>query len=905
MKTKLTAKKVFLLSWLIVLALPFLFHGKDNSVLAQAKRQARAPIIMMVPFQINAGAEFENLDMEIPNMLEERLAMKGFKVIPVGTTVELLQKMNIKSLDINTVKRLANQAKADAAVYGSFSAIGSNFSIDARLVSANPNINSKPLFVERSGDKNVLNAVDELSGKVMSTLVSKETIAGVEVRGTKAIDPEVVLMRINSRRGDAVDPAAIDREVKKIWDLGYFSDVSVNIESRSDGHYLVYTVKEKPRLESINITGTSEIDQEDVSSAMTSRQGSVLNDKVLADDLRKIRELYHKKGFYLVEIKQSMQDTKDGGVILNLAITEGKRLYIKEIKIEGAKEMSEGDIKSELALSERSIISWITGTGILKEEMLERDSSAIGSFYLDHGFLDVIVKPATVEYKEDGIIVTFTVIEGSRYKLGDIKFAGDLIDTDEKIRSILTLDKMAKDKDYFNLSVMQEDSKKISDLYADYGYAFAEAYGSPKPRGEEHIVDVTYHITKNNKVYVRRVVLDGNTRTRDNVILREMRLTDDSQFSGKELRRSMDRLNNLGFFEIAESEIIPTGNPNEVDLKVKVKEKPTGALIGGVGYSTFSSFGVSATIMERNLWGKGYALSLQALFSGRRSAYTANFVNPRLYDTEIGMSLAGYKSRDDFYDYKKDTTGAGITFMRPIGEYSAVSIGYRLDQYRIFEVEDDSSWLIRKYKGNNIASVGSIGFARDTTNKMNPTTGTINSVSLDYGGGFLGGSDDFIGVRAENQIYYKLAERHLLHSKLQGRALFKNGNEEVPIFERFWMGGIDTVRGYNARDIIPVDPKTGDYLGGTRMAVLNLEYIWRLSTELGVNLVPFFDMGVNYADDIDDFSWNNELKKSTGLELRWRSPMGDLRFSYGIPLDENRDGSRSSGRFEFSMGQFF
>lgn len=893
--------KVLALSCMLVLALPFL----SDRVLAQARPDAGAPTLLMLPFQVNGGADLQALESDLPDMLAERLTIKGFKVIPVSVTLDLLRKMNIKTLDINAVRRLITQVKADAGVYGSFNQIGSSFSIDSRLVYADPGVPTKPLFVEKGASGTIINGVDDLADKISTELMRKATIAGVEVRGTKVLDPEVILMRINSRRGDPIDPAAIDKEVRKIWDLGYFSDVSVNVESRPDGHYLVYTVQEKPRIESIVIEGASEISEDNIKEAMGSRSGAVLNDKVLAEDIRKIRELYHKDGYYLVEVTQRIDTSKAGGATLVLNISEGKRLYIKEVKIEGAEQMSESEVKKDLALSERSIISWITGTGILKEELLERDSSAIGAFYLNHGFLDVNVGAAKVDYQEDGIVVTFVVKEGPRYRLGTVDFAGDLIDTDDKMRSVLKLDKMAAKNEYFDLSVMHEDAKKLGDLYSDYGYAFAEANGIPKPRkGGEHIVDVTYSISKRQKVYVRRVVLEGNTKTRDNVILREMRLTDDDQFEGQKLRRSMERLNKLGYFEVADSELVPTGNENEVDLKIKVKEKNTGALMGGVGYSTYSAMGVSGTIMERNLWGKGYALSFQAFFSGRRTAYIATFVNPRLYDTEFGMAISAYNTRDDYYDYKKTTIGSSINFFHPIGEYTTVGFGYRLDQYNIYDVEDDATWKIRDYEGYNLSSVVNVNITRDTTDMRNPSTGTINYFGVEYGGGIIGGSDKFIGIKAENQIYYKLADRHILHSRVQGRALFENGNDRVPIFERFWMGGIDTVRGYNSRDIVPVDAATGDRVGGTRMAFVNLEYIWSMSTELGLNLVPFFDMGFNYASD-QDWNFDDELKKSVGLEMRWRSPMGDLRFCYGIPLDKNRNGSTPGGRFEFSMGQFF
>ncbi len=869
-----------------------------------------APRILVLPFQINAGPDMQHLNDSFHDTLAQRMAAKGIQVVPTATMLRLLETRRVSTLDASTVRSLASAAGATHAVYGTVSQLGDAVSIDARLVSVSEAHPVKPLFVEqREGRGTVAPAIEDLAARVNSEFLRKDAIAGVEVRGTKVLDPDVVLMRINTRKGDLLDSAAVDREVKRIWELGYFSDVQVDLEPRDEGLVLVYTVTEKPRIETIAVEGAHDIDKDDILSVMSSKAGSILNEKLLADDIQKILELYRKDGFYLAKVDQRV-DARQGGAsaALVLTITEGKKLYIKKVSLEGVKQLDESDVKKQMLLSERSIISWITGTGVLKEELIERDSSAIASYYLDRGFMDVTVGAAKIDYEEDGITVTLPVDEGPRYTLGEVTFAGDIIDTDERLRSIVELDEMAAKKEYFNLSVMQSDTKKLTDFYADYGYAFAEVNPKPMktaPGSSEHIVNVTYDIDKKNKIFIRQVVVEGNNKTRDNVILREMRLTDAEQFDGAKLRRSMERLNKLGYFEVAEAELVPTPNEDEVDLKVKVKERPTGALMGGIGYSTYSAVGVSGTLMERNLWGKGYNVSLQAGFSGRRDAYTFSFTNPRWNDTPLSVGVDLYHWRDDYIDYRKRTTGGVLRFAYPVGEYTSIGWGYRLDRYELYDLEDDVSQLIAKYAdGIRYTSVALARIARDTTDRERPTSGNIDRLGVEYGGGLLAGDDDFITVSAEHQTYYQLVPNHVLHGRIKGSAIFKNGSDDVPVFERFWMGGMDSVRGYDSRDIVPRDPETGDRIGGTRMAFANMEYIWTVNSELGLSLVPFFDIGFNLDAD-HDYSWSDEIKRSFGLEMRWRSPMGDLRFSYGIPLDENRNGKRDSGRFEFSMGQFF
>ncbi len=872
-----------------------------------AEQKEGAPKIAVLPFEINAGPAQERLNDELPALLIQRLLGKGIAVVPDGAVIAQMRKDNVKTLNIQTARALAAKLGATAAVYGSYSQVGGAFSIDARFVETGEAQVVKPMFVERSDAGELLPGVDELATRISNELKRRDLVAAVEVRGTKVLDSDVVLMRINTRKGDPIDMDAIDREVKRIWDLGYFRDVSVAVEPREDGLHLVYTVEEKPRIESVVVEGAKEVDAEDITAAMGTKTGSVLNDKVLAEDLQKVRELYRKDGFYLANVDYRI-DTRPGGTgaALVLTVNEGNKLYIKEVKVEGVKLLKESDIKKELALSERNILSWITGTGVLKEEMLERDSSAITAYYMNNGFIDVTVGAAKVDYADDGITVTFPVNEGERYRVGNIIYAGDLIDTDEQLRTVTKLDDVTKDNGWFNLSVMQNDTKHLSDYYAEYGYAFAEVNPLPKKReGEPGILDVTYAINKKQKVYIRRAVIEGNWRTRDNVILRELRLTDGDLFVGSKLQRSTQRLNKLGYFEVAEAELVPTQKEDEVDLKVKVKEKSTGSIMGGFGYSTYDAFGVTGTLQERNLWGKGYLTSLQALFSGRRTAYTWTFVNPRYNDTNLSVGFDLYSWKDDYYDYVKKTIGGTLRFAYPLGEYTSLGWGYRLDRYKLYDFDDDAAEVIKEIGDEyRWSSVGQVRITRDTTDRLHPTSGTINRIGVEYGGGLLGGDDDFIRLTAEHQTYYQLVTNHILHFRARGGAVFKNGSDDVPVFERFWMGGMDSVRGYASKDIVPRDPRTNDRIGGTRMAFANFEYIWSIAPEVGVNIVPFFDIGVNIDAD-RDWNWDDEIKRSFGVELRWRSPMGDLRFGYGIPLDDDRRGRRDSGRFEFSMGQFF
>nr|MDE5833578.1 outer membrane protein assembly factor BamA [Desulfovibrio sp.] len=686
----------------------------------------------------------------------------------------------------------------------------------------------------------------------------------------------------------------------------YFSDVQAHVE----GNVLVFTVVEKPRIDNIIVEGSKEVDAEDVIAAMGTKPGSVLNEQMIADDLQQITELYHKEGYYLAKANYRLQDRPGGrgGAILVIEVDEGKKLYIKDVVINGLEQLDRDDMDKYLALKPRNFFSWLTGSGMLKDEYLERDTNAIAAYGLNEGYIDIQVAAPRIDYDPDGIVITFDVHEGPRYKVRDVKFGGDLIDDEAALLEVVEMDNWKDNNDYFSITVMQEDTKKLTDYYTDYGYAFAEVDTKVmKADDGSNEVDVGYLINKKQKVFIRRLSVEGNTKTRDNVILREMRLGDGDMYEGAKLRRSAERLNRLRYFSAVDMDLVPTENEDEVDLKVKVKEDNTGALMGGIGYSTYYDVGVTASIMERNLFGRGYWLQLQGFFSWRRTSGVLSFTNPRVYDTDWSVGNDLYYTHDYWDDFTKDTLGDTLRVAYPIGEYTSVGVNYRLERYDLYGVEDDSSPYISDYKGTNWTSALSARILRDTTDKRDrPTRGTITRLWAEYGGGGLGGTDNFVKAVGDWQGFWSVNPENTFHVRGRLGGVFQNTDEPVPVFERFWIGGMDSIRGYSYSDLSPRDYKYhGEQIGGDRMGVFNLEYIWTFQKDMGLAIAPFFDGGFNIDSKTMANDWDKYIVFSTGLELRWRSPMGDLRIAYGIPLSQDYDGERESGRLEFSMGQFF
>ncbi len=884
--------------------------------------QATGPQVLIVPYQVNAGDDMAYLRNDVPKLLLERLQSQGIRVVPMARAQSILDQQNVETLDLQTARRMGVTSNVAAVVYGVFNQLGGGFTLDSRIVPITSNQIPDVVTLQKGSIIELAAAVDVLTARV-SKLVNQEpaavgtnpilaaggtlqkgAISDIQVEGLRVMDADAVLMRLSIRRGDTPDAAAINEEVKRVWDMGYFSDVNASIEA---GNVLVFNVVEKPRIDSIQILGSDEIDQEDILAAMSTKTGAILNEKLLADDVQTVTELYRKEGYYLAAVTPEVIG-RDGGVgaRLVLSVDEGNKLYIQEVNIEGLSELDQDDISDYMALQPRSLLSWFTGTGVLEEEYLERDSNAIAAFGLNEGFVDIQVSAPEVEYKTDGIYITFQVNEGQRYSINKIQFGGDLIDTEERLLTVVQMDDQQEEHKYFSLTVMQEDAKRLSNFYGDYGYAFAEVDTKIlKDESGAPTLSIGYLVNKKQKVYIRRAIVEGNSRTRDNVILRELRLADGDVYEGAKMRRSTARLHRLGYFESVDTELVPTGSPEEVDLKIKVKETNTGAIMAGIGYSTYYDVGVSGSVTERNLFGRGYWLQLQGFLSWRRTSGIFSFTNPRLYDTDLLIGNDLYYTHDYWDDFTKDTLGDTIRLAYPIGEYTTIGGGYRLERYELYDIEDSSSPTIIDYEGINWTSAINARIVRDTTNdRANPTEGTITRLWAEYGGGGLGGTDNFVKAMVDWQGFYGIADNHVFHVRGRLGGVFENqSGSVVPVFERFYIGGIDTIRGYDYTALSPRDEKYNDRIGGDRMGVLNVEYIWTFQEDLGLAIVPFFDAGFNIDSSYMDI--NSHIVASAGLELRWRSPMGDLRVAYGIPLSDDYDGNRPTGRFEFTMGQFF
>ncbi|MDQ7032590.1 MAG: outer membrane protein assembly factor BamA [Desulfonauticus sp.] len=861
---------------------------------------AKKITIAVFPFEINADQNLSYLKKDLPALIKSRLEKKGFKVIDLKTVDNLLEKENINYLDIDTVKDLSLLLNASYGLYGSFNKVGQTISIDTRLVDAYGTQSPKAFFVVKKGLINLLPAVDELTKNIKLELLKKEKIVSIEVEGNKILDKEVILLHLHTQKGDIFDAKKLNQDLKSLYKLGYFDDIRFLVQDTPEGKKIIIKVKEKPLIKAISVEGAKAISEDDILSTISTKTGTVLNPSILAEDLEKIRALYKKKGYYKVQVSYKIETVDNKQARLIFKIKEGPKLYIKKITIKGAKQIDPDELKDQLALGERGFFSWITGSGILKEELLDRDAAALEAYYANRGFINARVGKPEVKFKNDGIYITFNVVEGNRYRVGGVKFAGDIIFPEKDLLNIIQMDEYAKEHKYFDRSVLRKDLQAIADYYTNYGYAFADCDVQIKTDPKKQLVFITYIPSKGQKVYIRRVLIEGNEYTRDNVIRREMRLADGDLFSGKKLKRSNVRLNKLDYFDTVDIQTVPTNNPAQMDLIVKVKEKPTGMLTAGAGYSSYEKLFFTASVQERNLFGKGYSISLSGSFSGKSTSYVASFWNPHYQDSKLGVGLSVYRQKDDFFNYKKKTIGSKFNFAYPLGEYTNLYWSYKIEQYTITDVDTDADQTIKDMEGNNWASVFTIGATRDTTDRLlNPSKGTKNTLTLEYAGGLLGGNDNFIKTIYDFSWYKPVFKNLTFHWHYRLGYLTKNGDEPLPSFERFYLGGINSIRGYPGREIAP-KYDNGDYKGGNKEFFTNYELLFPINKELQILGLFFFDAGNTWDEDHDvDF----KLYRSVGTGIRWYSPLGPLRLEFGYALDK-LDGERPK-KLEFSIGQFY
>jgi outer membrane protein insertion porin family len=860
---------------------------------------AAGPVeVAVFPFDVFSREPLTNLRLELQEMLKTRLEREGVKVLD-PTQVNQALKETGKPLDLSLARSLANQLKADYAVYGSLTVIGSRVSLDLKVLDALGMSRPQSIFVEGAGLTSLPPLTDKLAREVASRVSGREQVADIQIKGNRRIESEAIKAVLATKAGGPFSSIRLDEDLRAVWKMGYFDDVRVQTADSPQGKIITFVVKEKPTVREIQFVGNKAFESKDLRDQTGLKTFGVFQPAALKEAETKIVKLYHDKGYYDVKVKSEVMDLPSGDKGVKFTIEEGDKVFIESIRFSGNKSFEADELQDVMSTKEEGWLSWLTDDNILDRSKLEQDREKINDFYYNHGYLNARVGEPQITRGKDGLIITFPVVEGDRFKVSALEVSGELLLPQPEMMKLLK----TKVNDWFNRKQVREDLVSLHDLYADRGYAYVEVRPRVRENTADKTVSIVFEIRKGQKVYFERIIITGNTNTRDNVIRRILSVTEGSLFNSAALRRSNARLHSLGYFEDVHISTSRGSTPDKMDLKINVKEKRTGSFSVGGGYSTEDLVMAMGSISESNLFGMGYRLQLRGTFGAKASRYTLSFTDPWLFDMPISAGFDLYNWKREYTSYDRDSTGGNLRFGFPLPlPYFRLSTQYKYEQTKVSNVNDNASLIIRDQVGTHTTSSIKATVRRDSRNHFwNPTRGSDNSLSAEYAGDPLGGDNTFIKVIADTGWYVPLWFEHVLvlHARMGWLTDHSNGN--LPIYEKFFLGGIHTLRGFDRWSVGPKDPATGDVIGGERMAMANLEYRFPLLKKLGLVGVLFYDTGNAWsrADGYDI----SDLRESVGCGLRWYSPVGPLRLEYGQVLDPQPGESKQN--WEFTIGGTF
>jgi outer membrane protein insertion porin family len=736
------------------------------------------------------------------------------------------------------------------------------------------------------------------------------TVLDIQIRGNVAISTATIMNRLKVKAGDPYDEAAVNKELKRIYAMGYFNDVFIETEEHSDGVIVIFTVVEKPTLTGIKFEGNLCINQARLKKSLTVKEGDLLDFGQVSQNVTALRGIYIDEGYPNAEVTYRVDtDPKDGKATLVFMITEGVKLKIQKVVFEGNKSVKAGELEK---LMSTKPAWWFFQKGNYDEDKFQSDLARLNSYYRSKGFLDAQLS-SKMDYTKDSksVVVTVLVDEGKKYQIGNITIAGNMVFPTEKLKPMIAM----KNGDTFDYENIKKDLEKLREYYYDRGYMDAEVDIEQKYDAATGKMDVTYSVEANREVFVGKVNVIGNTKTRDKVVRREVRLYPGEKYDGYKLRRSKERIYNLGYFEDVYFETVPTKDPAVKDLNVTVKETKTGEFSFGGGYSSVDALIGFVQIRQKNFdlldWptftGAGQDLTIRAEGGSNRTNYILSWTDPWILDYPFLFGFDIYREEHNRsgmsgYDYDETRIGGNLRFGKELTEYLKTDFIYNLEEVKLSNFPDDASYDLKKEEGKNLISRGTWGISYDKRdNKFVPSKGYFLGLSIQNAGGPLGGDKNFLKGWINASYYYSIIENVVLEVRgANGLAQAYNGDDDLPIYERFFAGGAQTIRGYKERGVGPRD-SGNNVLGGDSLVLGTCELTFPIYENL-IKGAAFYDVGNVWADSKDIYT--GDFKQGAGVGVRVKTPIGPVKLDLGYPLSDNYD-DKKEVQFYFSVSQGF
>jgi len=760
-----------------------------------------------------------------------------------------------------------------------------------------------------------------LSGIFFSSPAISEEEAGqkiikyVDVKNNKTVSGATILSKLKTKKGDTFSQKVVDEDIKRLYLLGFFSDVSVAVEDVQGGVGVIFTVAEKAPLTKIIFTGNRVFNAKRLEGTVESKLNEFADERKLKKDADNIKDLYQKKGYPWADVTYKVKVDENNALSeVVFAINEGARAVVKKIDLIGNTAFSD----KRIARIMKSKTAGFFRSGVYKKEVLEDDMERIKNFYKQAGYLDI--KPSyelvfQERHRKKWIELIVRVEEGRKYITGDIKLSGNSVFSGEELKALLKM----KPGDTFTEESLHTDVGSVQEHYFDKGYIMARVRPDTVLNMDTDRVDITYTLTEGEVAYVNKINIRGNTKTKDVVIRRELRIKPGEKYDGAKLRRSKERLYNLGYFEDITFDTQETSDPAKRDMVVDVKETKTGEFSFGGGFSSIDKLIGFVEIEQRNFdmlnfptfTGDGQDLKLRGEFGSTRKNYLLSWTEPWIFDKPLSFGFDLYaseynRSGSTGYAYDETRQGGDIRFGKEFSETFRGDLTYRLERVDISDLSTDVSSALKAEEGENTISSAMFQLTKDTTdNKFNPVKGAVLVGSMEMAGGPFGGDKDFMKFFNSMSHYSQLGP-FVVELKLRDGVVSTYGGDTgaVPVYERFFAGGTYTIRGFKERDVGPKD-QSGDSIGGSTLAVANAELTFSIIENLKG---AFFVDGGNVWCVPDSKPRGGQapggIKVGAGIGVRIKTPIGPVKLDYGFPVnpEKNQD---DTGRIHFSMTRGF
>ena len=717
-----------------------------------------------------------------------------------------------------------------------------------------------------------------------------EKINSIKFTGNNKVSEQVLNSAFGLAVGDELNPEKIRKGIKNIYTIGLFSDVIIHLEKGENGADLTVEIIEAPVVNSITISGNKKIKTKDLQSKFTMRTGQALSLSKQAGTIQKMKDLYQEKGYFLAQI-DALHDTTDNGLInIEFNIREGKKVQVKEITFSGNKSIADKDLRKKSDMSTKED-RWFR-SGDLNQEKFDEDLGKIVKYYQKKGYIDAKVLGYDISYDDlkTYMFIDIEVEEGQQYYVGSINWEGNKLFTRKQLDHTLKYN----EGEIYNQEKMDKTLENLYTIYTEEGYIYANIV--PDKFTEDTRVDITYRIVENDPAYVYKIDIAGNLRTKEKVIRRELAIRPGDMFKRSALIRSQRNIFNLGFFEDVQLESNRANDDGDINLTFDVKEKSTGQISMGAGYSSQDALTGFLELRQPNMFGRGQTANVRWEFGKRRQNIELSLTEPWFMDTPttagIDLFHTSQNRSGDYYEIYR--TGGALRLGRPIPkfDYSRLYWQYRLEE-RNLKIDKDKRNLFSSYflnqEGKRLQSSMSFTLVRDSRdNIFHATQGSKTSLRAEFAGAYLGGKIDFQKYEIESSWYYTIVDPFVLMIKSSyGVIAGYTQKGVVPLYERFYPGGTSfdgVVRGYKDRSLSPV--QNGEYIGGRSKILFNIENQFKMVEQI-YGLI-FFDAGNSWDSIIE--ARPTDLKRSVGLGVRIETPMGPIGFDYGYGFDKTDPG---------------